>query len=135
MLSGERGEWVPLRAFEAGCDDYPRKPCSYLELRARVRAVLRCCSPALTPRSRHVGPLAIDRRAHEARFAGRRLERSRMEWKLLVKLASEPLRVFTKRELLRGVWGYPETARTRTLDAHACRLRRRLQAAGAYSTS
>jgi DNA-binding response OmpR family regulator len=45
VLSGEEGEWAPLRAFEAGCDDFLRKPVRDLELRARLRAVLRRCDP------------------------------------------------------------------------------------------
>ena len=58
---------------------------------------------------------------------------SRLEFALLHRLAREPQRVFTKEELLREVWGYPAEVRasTRTLDAHACRLRRKLEAAGA----
>jgi DNA-binding response OmpR family regulator len=47
VLSGEAGEWAPLRAFEAGCDDFVRKPVRYLELRARLSAVLRRCDPQL----------------------------------------------------------------------------------------
>jgi len=53
------------------------------------------------------------------------------EYKLLVKLASQPLRVFTKDELLRDVWGFRSLGRTRTLDSHASRLRRKLAGAGA----
>jgi DNA-binding response OmpR family regulator len=54
-----------------------------------------------------------------------------MELGLLVALAREPSRVYTKAELLRDVWGYPSSIRTRTLDSHASRLRRKLVAAGA----
>jgi len=131
VLSGAAGEWVPLRCFEAGCDDFQRKPVSYLELRARVRAIVRRTSPVTGKRPRRVGALAIDPGALEAHYAGTRLELSRLEFALLCQLASDPLRVFTKRELLRDVWGYRADARTRTLDAHACRLRRKLHRAGA----
>jgi DNA-binding response OmpR family regulator len=51
MLSGSAGEWVPLRAFEAGCDDFLAKPASYPELRARVRAIL-CGAQCAAPRPR-----------------------------------------------------------------------------------
>jgi DNA-binding response OmpR family regulator len=131
VLSGSAGEWVPLRCFEAGCDDFQRKPVSYLELRARVRAIVRRTSPATGKRPRRVGALAIDPGALEAQYAGTRLGLSRLEFALLCQLASDPLRVFTKRELLRDVWGYRAEAATRTLDAHACRLRRKLERAGA----
>ncbi len=54
---------------------------------------------------------------------------SQKEYALLVRLAAEPMRVFTKDELLRDVWGYLAHARTRTLDSHASRLRRKLRGA------
>jgi DNA-binding response OmpR family regulator len=53
------------------------------------------------------------------------------EYLLLIHLAADPERVFTKRELLRNIWAYPGATRTRTLDAHACRLRKKLERAGA----
>jgi DNA-binding response OmpR family regulator len=104
-LSAQPGEYVPVRAFEAGCDDFMRWPANYLELRARVRAVLRRTARSLATSPRRVGALAIDPHRLEARYAGRRLELSRLEFALLCQLAAEPLRVFTKRELLRDVWG------------------------------
>jgi DNA-binding response OmpR family regulator len=58
-----------------------------------------------------------------------------MEFSLLVALASDPTRVFTKRELLRDIWGFREPARTCTLDSHACRLRRKLAAHGAHAVT
>lgn len=131
MVSGAAGEWVPLRAFEAGCDDFLGKPVSYLELRARVRAILRRTMRGVGTNPRRVGALAVDPQRFEARYAGTRLELARLEFALLCRLADEPLRVFTKRELLREVWGFRCHARTRTLDAHACRLRRKLREAGA----
>ena len=130
VLSGLAGEWGPLRAFEAGCDDFLAKPASYLELRARVRALLRrTMRGATTPR--RVGALAVDPQRVEARYAGTRIELARLEFALLCRLADDPLRVFTKHELLRDVWGFRSEPRTRTLDAHACRLRRKLGQAGA----
>jgi DNA-binding response OmpR family regulator len=56
---------------------------------------------------------------------------SAKEYELLVKLATQPTRVFTKEELLRDVWGFRSLGRTRTLDSHASRLRRKLGRAGA----
>jgi DNA-binding response OmpR family regulator len=98
VLSGAAGDWVPLRCFEAGCDDFQRKPVSYLELRARVRAIVRRTSAGTGKSPRRVGALAIDPGALEARYAGTRLGLSRLEFALLCQLASDPLRVFTKRE-------------------------------------
>ena len=75
--------------------------------------------------------MRIDVRTRVARVEGRRLQLSQKEYELLLTLAREPDRVFTKVELLRDVWGYRVTARTRTLDSHASRLRRKLREAGA----
>jgi DNA-binding response OmpR family regulator len=61
--------------------------------------------------------------------AGTRVDLSLKEYELLLHLASDPERVFTKEELLRDVWGFRARSRTRTLDAHASRLRRKLRAA------
>lgn len=117
-----------VRAFRRGCDDYLARPFHYDELVERMRAVLRRSRSA--PAGRLVlGPLTIDRRARLVTVDGRRIELSQKEYELLVELASEPGRVFTKDELLRDVWGYRARSRTRTLDAHACRLRRKLRAA------
>jgi DNA-binding winged helix-turn-helix (wHTH) protein len=78
-----------------------------------------------------VGGLEIDRCEVRVTYNGRPVALSRKEYELLCALAAEPRRVFTKHELLRDIWGYPAAARTRTLDAHTSRLRRRLDAAGA----
>jgi two-component system, OmpR family, response regulator len=77
--------------------------------------------------------LSIDSCRLEASYAGCPLELSRLEFALLHQLARGPQRVFSKDELLAQVWGYPVDARasTRTLDAHAARLRRKLALAGA----
>jgi DNA-binding response OmpR family regulator len=105
VLGAQPGDWVPLRAFEAGCDDFLRKPANYLELRARVRAVLRRTTGTLARSPRRVGALTIDPQRFEARYHGVQVELSRLEFALLCQLAADPLRVFTKRELLREVWG------------------------------
>jgi DNA-binding response OmpR family regulator len=117
-----------VRAFRRGCDDYVARPFHYDELVERMRAVLRRAGVA--PTSRIVaGPVTIDRRARLVTVHGTRVELAQKEYELLVHLAREPERVFTKDELLRDVWGYRTRSRTRTLDAHASRLRRKLRAA------
>jgi DNA-binding response OmpR family regulator len=116
-----------VRAFRMGCDDYVARPFHYDELVERMRAVLRRSGLASVPLV--AGPLSIDRRARVVTLSGRRVDLSQKEYELLVRLASDPERVFTKAELLRDVWGFPAHSRTRTLDAHASRLRRKLRAA------
>ncbi len=121
-----------LRAFEAGADDVvARPPATYLELRARMRAILRRSANARElGRLLEVGPLAIDTAAHLVTLDGECVDLRRMEFELLVHLAREPERVFSKAELLSAVWGYRCGGSTRTLDSHASRLRRKLTPAG-----
>src|SRR5919206_601727 len=78
-----------------------------------------------------VRALEVDTAAREVRVAGAVVELSAKEFALLTALAAEPTRVFTKDELLRDVWGFRAPGRTRTLDSHASRLRRKLDPEGA----
>ena len=113
-------------AFRRGCDDYVVAPFHYEELVERIRAVLRRSKPS---EGRTVaGEIEIDERSRVASVRGKPLALSHKEFSLLAALASDPTRVFTKRELLRDVWGYAPSSRTRTLDSHASRLRRKLRA-------
>jgi DNA-binding response OmpR family regulator len=118
-----------VRAFRRGCDDYVPQPFHYDELVARIHAVLRRTG---RPAGLLVaGPLEIDPRTRTVTVGGRPLRASQKEYDLLLRLAADPERVFTKTELLRDVWDYRTTSRTRTLDSHVFRLRRKLRALGA----
>jgi DNA-binding response OmpR family regulator len=131
VLTGRSGELDRVRGFERGCDDYLLKPFSYPELRGRIGAILR--RSALRPGAGRlkVGPLEVDPLARRVELDGRPLSLSKKEFALLRALAVEPARVFTREELLRGVWGFRDLVPTRTLDSHASRLRRKLADAGA----
>lgn len=128
VLGRDGGELAVLRSLEAGADDHMAKPFSYPELRARLAAVLRRVERPQATVVRRVGELSVDRSSREVRLRGQRLELSQMEFALLDALCERPSRVFTKQELLRGVWGFRSLGQTRTLDSHACRLRRKLGA-------
>jgi len=126
LLGSQQSDPVDrVRAFDRGCDDYLDRPFHYDELVARIRAVLRRVAP---PESEHLvaGEIEIDRPTRRVTVSRRRVLLPSKEYELLLKLASDPHRVFTKDELLRDVWGFRAQARTRTLDSHASRLRRRL---------
>jgi DNA-binding response OmpR family regulator len=118
-----------VRAFDGGCDDYVGRPFHYEELLARIRAVLRRVSPPAGERMQ-VGELEIDRAARRVTVGSEAVVLAAKEYELLVRLAAEPARVLTKEQLLREVWGFRSLGRTRTLDSHASRLRRKLAAAG-----
>jgi len=119
-----------IRALEDGADDVLARPFHYGELLARIHAVLRRVSPE-PPERLSVGELAIDRATRRVTIRGEAVALAGKEFELLVKLASDPYRVFTKEQLLREVWGYRSLGRTRTLDSHASRLRRKLARDGA----
>ena len=119
-----------MRGFARGADDYLVKPFSYAELLGRVRAVLRRASARSARGALRVGDLTLDPLTRAVRLGGRELELSAKEFALLHQLAEDPERVYTKRELLRDVWGFVAMGNTRTLDAHACRLRKKLGAEG-----
>jgi DNA-binding response OmpR family regulator len=130
VLSGRGQEIDRVRGFERGCDDYVPKPFVYNELRHRIAALLRRAQARPGRTRLRVGPLEIVPEAREVRVAGARVELSQKEYALLCALAEDPLRVCTKEELLRTIWGYRAMGATRTLDSHACRLRAKLGAHG-----
>ena len=130
VLSGRTSAADRLRGLREGADDYIVKPFDYRELEARIEAVLRRRSERREG-PRRVGDLHIDTTRREVRVAGRLVQLASKEYSLLLALAAEPTRVFTKDELLRDVWGFRSKGRTRTLDSHASRLRRKLDPEGA----
>ena len=101
------------------------KPFAFGELLARIGSVLR---RRLGDRANvvKVGEIAINRAERTVRVGDRLVELSGKEFALLCALAADPTRVYSKEELLRDVWGYRSLGHTRTLEAHASRLRRKL---------
>jgi DNA-binding response OmpR family regulator len=127
VLSGRGAEVDRTRSLRRGADDHVSKPFSYPELVARIDAVLRRAARRPLRGTIRVGELTIDPASRVARMRGVRLDLSTKEFGLLLALAGDPFRVFGKRELLRDVWGFRAPGETRTLDAHACRLRKKLR--------
>jgi DNA-binding response OmpR family regulator len=135
IMVTERGDPVDrIRGFARGCDDYIVRPFVYEELVARIRAVLRRSAPAGYRERLAIGELEVDRLSRSVRVAGVPVALAAKEYELLVALAAQPERVFRKDELLRDVWGFRSLGRTRTLDSHASRLRRKLNAPVADGT-
>ncbi len=131
IVVSQRAEELDLaRAFATGADDFIARPARYPELRARLQAILRRTHSEPTRRQLCVGALEIDTVSHAVSVSEQPVDLCRREYELLVHLASDPERVFTKTELLRSVWGFQTPGTTRTVDSHACRLRRKLSAVG-----
>jgi DNA-binding response OmpR family regulator len=126
VLSRDADRLQRIRVLDRGGDDVIRKPFAYPELRARIAAVLRRSERRRSTRLLRAGPITIDVRSREVRVADRPVPLSAKEYDLLVMLADEPSRVFTRAELMRGIWGVSTFGHSRTLDSHASRLRRKL---------
>ncbi len=130
IMVSTRGDPVDrVRGFARGADDYVVRPFVYEELVARMRAVLRRAGRP-NHRCLAVRDIDIDLASRVVRVSGDAVQLSAKEFDLLVALAEDPERVFRKEELLRDVWGFRSLGRTRTLDSHASRLRRKLNRDG-----
>jgi DNA-binding response OmpR family regulator len=127
VLSGRAGDADRVRSLARGADDHVCKPFLYAELVARMRAVLWRADGRRSRGVMRVGELTLDPATRAVRLSGRRIELAAKEFALLQALAEQPTRVYAKQELLRDVWGYRSPGNTRTLDAHAYRLRRKLR--------
>ncbi len=124
-----------IRALDRGCDDcVSRSDLVYPELRARVAALLRRARRRAEPARLRVGGLTIDVGARQVWADGTVVRLSNKEFSLLLVLAGDPWRVFRRAELMATVWGWSNggstATRTRTLDSHASRLRRKLSRDG-----
>lgn len=114
-----------VRALDRGADDAVGRPFAYEELLARIKAILRRTGSGTDLLT--AGDLVVDRRTRRVTVRGTSVVLSAREFELVAQLASDPHRVFTKEELLRDVWGFRSQGRTRTLESHASRVRRKLR--------
>lgn len=122
---GDTGD--KIKGLEAGADDYLVKPMEhYSELVARIKTQFRRNSRDLSSQLT-LGDLNIDLVEHSVTRAGRAIPLTRLEFDLLVALAKEPGRVFTRDELLREVWDYRHSADTRLVNVHVQRLRSKIE--------
>ncbi|VBB16327.1 Phosphate regulon transcriptional regulatory protein phoB,DNA-binding response regulator CreB,Response regulator of citrate/malate metabolism,phosphate regulon transcriptional regulatory protein PhoB,Response regulator receiver domain [Burkholderia stabilis] len=123
-----------LQALRSGADDYIVKPFNPAEVVARLRAILRRSNPPPTTRMLRVGDLEIDTESYLTRVRTRSAEvpitLTLTEFRLLAHMARSPSRVFTRGELLDACMA-DTSAMERTIDSHICRLRKKLEQAGA----
>jgi two-component system response regulator MtrA len=127
MLSAKGETQDVVRGLEAGADDYMQKPFrDKAELIARIRTRLRRTNSDVTGLL-SIGDITIDVTAHEVRRGAALIQLTRLEFDLLVALAKDPGRVFTRDALLSEVWGYRQTTDTRLVNVHVQRLRSKVE--------
>ena len=131
MLTARSESADLLMGFESGADDYVTKPFDILELKARVRALLRRASisvqPSEPPAVLQRGHITIDSERRSAFKDGKSVELTMKEFDLIVFLMKNPGRVYSRENLLNLVWGYDYQGDTRTVDVHIRRLREKLE--------
>jgi two-component system response regulator MtrA len=127
MLTAKGETEDVVRGLEAGADDYMVKPFRHAsELVARVRTRLRRTNTDVSGLL-FIGDLKIDVQAHQLLRNGKQIQLTRLEFDLLVALAREPGRVFTRDALLSEVWGYAHSTDTRLVNVHIQRLRSKIE--------
>ena len=127
MLSAKGDTYDVVRGLEAGADDYMVKPFKHpSELVARIRTRLRRTNSDISGLLT-ISDLAIDIQAHQVLRAGKQIFLTLLEFDLLVALAKEPGRVFSRDALLTEVWGYRHSTDTRLVNVHIQRLRAKIE--------
>ncbi len=126
MLTARGEEADRVRGLETGADDYVPKPFSMAELIARVHAVLRRVRPALAAERLSYADIVMDLAAHRVSRNGREVRLGPTEFRLLRFLLEHPGRVFSREQLIGGVWGHGVYVEPRTVDVHIRRLRQSL---------
>jgi two-component system phosphate regulon response regulator PhoB len=124
MLTARGEEEERIRGLATGADDYIVKPFSLPELLARINALLRRANPQLVNAVLKAGDLELDRNAHRVRRSGREVHLGPTEYRLLEYLMRHPGRVYSRGQLLDGVWGNDVYVDERTVDVHVGRLRK-----------
>ncbi len=130
MLTARGEEADRIRGLEVGADDYVIKPFSPSELIARIRAVLRRARPSGADEMLTYSGIAMDLAAHRVIRNGRNIHLGPTEFRLLRFFMERPGRVFTREQLLDGVWGRDLYVELRTVDVHIRRLRKAINADG-----
>ena len=133
MLTAKSEDADKLMGFECGADDYLTKPFNILELKARIRALLRRSSGQSRPAAQPdpelltVGDLTLDTRQRVAIRDGKAIDLTAKEYDLIELLMRNPRRVYSRENLMNVVWGYTYAGDYRTVDVHIRRLREKLE--------
>ena len=124
MLTARGEEGERIRGLSLGADDYVVKPFSVPELMARIKSILRRARPEIVSKNLKAGNIEIDRETHRVRRGAKDIHLGPTEYRLLEFLMEAPGRVFSREQLLDGVWGRDVYIDERTVDVHVGRLRK-----------
>ena len=129
MLTAKSEDMDKLMGFEHGADDYLTKPFNILELKARIRALLRRAGSTGKQQADVLAcdHISIDRSARNAYNDGRLVDLTQKEFDLVEPLMRNPNRVYSREALLDAIWGYDNSSDIRTVDVHIRRLREKLE--------
>ena len=129
MLTAKSEDMDKLMGFEHGADDYLTKPFNILELKARIRALLRRAGSTGKQQADVLAcdHISIDRSARNANNDGRLVDLTQKEFDLVELLMRNPNRVYSREALLDAIWGYDNSSDIRTVDVHIRRLREKLE--------
>ena len=132
MLTARASEMDRVLGLEMGADDYMTKPFSVLELLARVKAIFRrvkamSSRPQETPGIIRASEMVIDTQRHLVMLGERKIELTAREFELLLQLARNPGRVYSREQLLDLVWGYNHIGYQHTVNSHINRLRAKVE--------
>ena len=127
MLTAKADDMDKLLGFDYGADDYLTKPFNILELKARIRALLRRSSKASPSSSITRGSIRIDSQSRNAYKAGEPVELTAKEFDLVELLIRNPNRVYSRENLLDIIWGDDYRSDIRTVDVHIRRIREKLE--------
>ncbi len=131
MLTAKAGDMDKLLGFEHGADDYLTKPFNILELKARIKALLRRSGAGKKEQTQEdklvCGHITLDRSARDAYNDGKLVDLTAKEFDLMELLMRNPNRVYSREALLNAIWGYDSSSDIRTVDVHIRRLREKLE--------
>lgn len=131
MLTAKGDDMDKILGLDYGADDYITKPFNILEVKARIKAILRRSSKAAKEENASVlkaGELSMDRESRRVFIAEREVNLTAKEFDLLELLLTNPGKVFSREKLLNVVWGYEYPGDVRTVDVHVRRLREKVEA-------
>ena len=132
VISARNRESEKVKALDAGADDYITKPFSILEVKARIKAIMRRTEKKGAEQTKskviQAGDLTMDCEARRVNTAGREVNLTAKEFDVLELLVFNPNKVYSRENLLNIVWGYEYPGDVRTVDVHIRRLREKIEA-------